>query len=154
MEIGPPQRKKITPNLNYVSVSSSWQLLAAEVVQRHDGQARRRRAPRNRPRSPGGQCYDQNFCDFRQFSAKKIGVFLINQCHDEIFAKFSFVLSQKRQFFRQIFWRKYFKNHNIGPWGHIRQLPTQLGSTLVFVPRCLLSSCLSYNRELQRKWPT
>jgi hypothetical protein len=25
-------------------------------------------------------------------------------------------LSQKRQFFRRIFWRKYFKSHNIGPW--------------------------------------
>jgi hypothetical protein len=28
----------------------------------------------------------------------------------------SFVLSQKRQFFRRIFWRKYLKNHNVGPW--------------------------------------
>jgi hypothetical protein len=27
----------------------------------------------------------------------------------------SFVLSQKRPFFRRIFWRKYLKNHNIGP---------------------------------------
>jgi hypothetical protein len=26
------------------------------------------------------------FCDFRQFSAKKIGVFLKNQCYDRIFA--------------------------------------------------------------------
>jgi hypothetical protein len=32
-----------------------------------------------------------------------------------IFSKFSFVLSQKRQYFRRFFWRKYFKNHNIGP---------------------------------------
>jgi hypothetical protein len=27
-------------------------------------------------------------------------------------------MSQKRQFFRWIFWRKYLKNHNIGPWDH------------------------------------
>jgi hypothetical protein len=33
-----------------------------------------------------------------------------------IFSKFSFVLSQKRQFFCKNFRRKYFKNHNIGPW--------------------------------------
>jgi hypothetical protein len=46
---------------------------------------------------------------------EKIGVFLKNQCYDQNFAYFSFVLSQKCQFFRQIFWRKYLKNHNIGP---------------------------------------
>jgi hypothetical protein len=31
------------------------------------------------------------------------------------FSKFGFVSRQKRQFFRWIFRRKYFKNHNIGP---------------------------------------
>jgi hypothetical protein len=41
-----------------------------------------------------------------QFSAifdnfrRKIGVFLKNQCYDQNFAYFSFVFSQKRQFFR------------------------------------------------------
>jgi hypothetical protein len=54
------------------------------------------------------------FCVFSQFSAK-IGVFLKYQCYDKLFSKFSFVLSQKRQFFAEFFWRKYFKNHNIGP---------------------------------------
>jgi hypothetical protein len=44
------------------------------------------------------------------------GVFLKNQCSDQIFAYFSFILSQKRQFFRWIFRRKYLNNHNIGPW--------------------------------------
>jgi hypothetical protein len=43
---------------------------------------------------------------------EKNGDFLKNQCCDPIFALFSFVLSQ---FFRQIFRRKYLKNHNIGP---------------------------------------
>jgi hypothetical protein len=31
---------------------------------------------------------------------EKIGVFLKNQCYDQNFAYFSFVMSQKRQFFR------------------------------------------------------
>jgi hypothetical protein len=43
------------------------------------------------------------FCDFSQFSAKKIGVFLKYQYYDQLFSKFSFVLRQKRQFFRKIF---------------------------------------------------
>jgi hypothetical protein len=37
------------------------------------------------------------FGDFRQFSAKKIGVFIKTQCYDQIFAQSSFVLSQKRK---------------------------------------------------------
>jgi hypothetical protein len=32
-----------------------------------------------------GRCYDHIFCDFWQFSAEKIGVFLKNQCYDQIF---------------------------------------------------------------------
>jgi hypothetical protein len=54
------------------------------------------------------------FCDFRHF-LQKMAFFSKNQCYDQHFSKFSFVSSQKRQFFRQIFWRKYFLNHNIGP---------------------------------------
>jgi hypothetical protein len=34
---------------------------------------------------------------------EKIGVYLKNQCYDQIFEKFSFVLSQKHQFFRRFF---------------------------------------------------
>jgi hypothetical protein len=34
---------------------------------------------------------------------EKIGVFLKNQCCDKIFAQFSFVSSQKRQFFADFF---------------------------------------------------
>jgi hypothetical protein len=34
---------------------------------------------------------------------EKIGVFLKIQCYDKKFAQFSFVLSQKRHFFRKIF---------------------------------------------------
>jgi hypothetical protein len=63
-----------------------------------------------------GRCYDHNFRRFLTIFGEKIGVFLKNQCYDQNFAYFSFVLSQKRQCFRRIFRRKYFKNHNIGPW--------------------------------------
>jgi hypothetical protein len=56
------------------------------------------------------------FCDFCQFSAKKLAFFSKTNVMINFFSKFGFVLSQKRQFFRQIFRRKYFKNHNIGPW--------------------------------------
>jgi hypothetical protein len=56
------------------------------------------------------------FCHFSQFSAKKLAFFLNTNVMINFFQKFSFVLSQKRQFFRKIFRQKYLKNHNIGPW--------------------------------------
>jgi hypothetical protein len=43
------------------------------------------------------------FCDFCRFSAKKVAVFLKNKCYDQNFASFSFVSSQKRQFFVKFF---------------------------------------------------
>jgi hypothetical protein len=63
-----------------------------------------------------GRCYDHNFLRFFPIFGEKIGVFLKCQCYDQLFSKFSFVLSQKRQFFCKIFRQKYLKNHNIGPW--------------------------------------
>jgi hypothetical protein len=54
------------------------------------------------------------FCDFSQFLAKKLAFFLNTNVMINFFSKFSFVSSQKRQFFRKIFRRKYLKNHNIG----------------------------------------
>jgi hypothetical protein len=68
-----------------------------------------------------GRCYDHNFLRFLPIFCEKIGVFLKNRCYDQNFAYFSFVLSQKRQFFRLIFRRKYFKNLNIGPWSQISE---------------------------------
>jgi hypothetical protein len=47
-----------------------------------------------------GRCYDHNFLWFFPIFGEKIGVFLKNQCYDDIFSKFGFVLSRKRQFFR------------------------------------------------------
>jgi hypothetical protein len=57
---------------------------------------------------PGADVMITIFCDFRQFSAKQIAVFLKNQCYDQIFAKSSSSLSKKRQYFRKIFLLKYF----------------------------------------------
>jgi hypothetical protein len=62
------------------------------------------------------RCYDHNFLRLLTIFGEKIGVFLKNKCYDQIFSKFSFILSKKRQLFRRNFRRKYFKNHNIGPW--------------------------------------
>jgi hypothetical protein len=47
--------------------------------------------------------YDHNFLRFLTIFGEKIGVFIKNQCYDELFSKFSFVLSQKRQFFAEFF---------------------------------------------------
>jgi hypothetical protein len=68
-------------------------------------------------RTPGVDVMITIFCDFRHFFGEKMAFFSKpnTQCYDQKFAYFSFVLSQKRQFFRCIFRRKYLKNHNIGP---------------------------------------
>jgi hypothetical protein len=78
------------------------------------------------------RCYDHNFLHFFQFSAKN-GVFLKNQCYDQIFKQFSFVLSQKRRFFCKSFRLKYLKNHNIGP---------RLGEFSPLGQLLILGSCL------------
>jgi hypothetical protein len=51
----------------------------------------------------GGRCYDHIFLQFLTIFREKFGVFLKNQCHDQNFANFSFVLSQKRHFFAEFF---------------------------------------------------
>jgi hypothetical protein len=43
------------------------------------------------------------FCDFWQFWAEKIGVFLKSQRYDQNYAYFSFALSKKRHFFAEFF---------------------------------------------------
>jgi hypothetical protein len=57
---------------------------------------------------PGTDVTITIFCDFRQFSAKKLAFFSKTNVMIKIFEYFSFVLSQKRQFFRNFFRRKYF----------------------------------------------
>jgi hypothetical protein len=61
-----------------------------------------------------GRCYDHNFVRFLTIFGEKIGVFSKPNVTINILHKLAF-LSQTRQFFRRIFRRKYFKNHNIGP---------------------------------------
>jgi hypothetical protein len=54
------------------------------------------------------------FCDFRQFSAKNWRF----SKKPMLWSKFCIIylcFESKRQFFRWIFRRKYFLNHNIGP---------------------------------------
>jgi hypothetical protein len=49
--------------------------------------------------------YNHNFLHFSAVFGEKFCVFLKNQCYNEIFAKVSFVLGQKRHFLT-IFWLK------------------------------------------------
>jgi hypothetical protein len=64
---------------------------------------------------PGVDVMITIFCDFCQFSAKKLAFFSKTYVMINCFSKFGFVLSHKRQFFANCFRRKYLKNHNIGP---------------------------------------
>jgi hypothetical protein len=50
-----------------------------------------------------GRCDDHNFLRFLQIFGEKIGVFSKTNVMIKIFAQFSFVMSQKRQFFRSFF---------------------------------------------------
>jgi hypothetical protein len=52
---------------------------------------------------------------FANFLRKNLAFFLKNQSYDQLFSKFSFVLSQKGGFFANFFCENIFKNHNIGP---------------------------------------
>jgi hypothetical protein len=73
------------------------------------------------------------------FSAKKIGLFFKNQCYDHFFQKLAVCsLSKKRQYFRQIFRRKYFLNHNIGPRSFFSGLTSWSSDGLILAPHWLL----------------
>jgi hypothetical protein len=63
-----------------------------------------------RPKSKylGPMLWSHFFCHFFQFLAKKLAFFKY-QCYDQLFSKFSFVLSQKRQFFAKFFGENIFK---------------------------------------------
>jgi hypothetical protein len=50
-----------------------------------------------------------------KISGEKNGVFLKNQCYEYFLQKLAVVWAKNANIFRQIFWRKYSKNHNIGP---------------------------------------
>jgi hypothetical protein len=50
---------------------------------------------------------------FLPIFTEKFGVFLKNQCYDQLFKQLA-VVFEKRQLFRRFAWRKDFKNHNVG----------------------------------------
>jgi hypothetical protein len=49
------------------------------------------------------------FCDFCRFSAEKTGVFLKNQCYDQIFARTSTSFSKNASFLTNLFGENIFK---------------------------------------------
>jgi hypothetical protein len=62
-----------------------------------------------------GRCYMISILfHFRQFSAKKLALFLRNQCYDQILLYLALFSVTDANFFA-IFWRIYFLHHNIGP---------------------------------------
>jgi hypothetical protein len=58
---------------------------------------------------PGVDVMITIFLQFLTIFGKQIGVFLKTQCYDQNFAWFTFVLSQKRQFFAEFFGENIFK---------------------------------------------
>jgi hypothetical protein len=97
------------------------------------------------------------FCDFRQFSAKKIGVFFNNQCYAQFFHNLSFVLSQKCQFFADFFGKNvFFLNHNIGPCSVMYVGMNQTAFDCTFgvhnlIPLHTIIAFISF-RKLSEKW--
>jgi hypothetical protein len=67
---------------------------------------------------------DHNFLRFLPIFGKKMAFFSKTNVMITIFSKTSSSLSKKRQYFRWIFRRKYFKNHNIGPRITLEQINT------------------------------
>jgi hypothetical protein len=65
--------------------------------------------------TPGGRCYDHNFLRFSTIFGKKLLFFSKTNVMIEFFQKLAVVWGKNPQYFRWIFRRKYFKNHNIGP---------------------------------------
>jgi hypothetical protein len=63
-----------------------------------------------------------NFLRNWQFSAKKLAFFLKNQCYDQHFALFSFLLSQKLQFFAELFREIILKIITYVPDFHLKQV--------------------------------
>jgi hypothetical protein len=65
--------------------------------------------------------FEQGSMLWSQFSAiflnfwRKIGVFLKYECYDHFFQKLALFWVHTKRHFLINFWRKYLKNHNIGP---------------------------------------
>jgi hypothetical protein len=63
---------------------------------------------------PGVDVMITIFCDFRQFSAKKLAFFSKTNVVIKFLHNLALFRVKKRKFFRN-FWQKYFKNIKIGP---------------------------------------
>jgi hypothetical protein len=59
-----------------------------------------------------------NFCDFCQFSAKKMPFFSKTNVMLNFFQKLAVVLAKNANIFAKFFGENILKNHNIGPWSH------------------------------------
>jgi hypothetical protein len=94
------------------------------------------------------------FCDFCQFSAKKLPFFsktnvMIQFLHN------SALFWEKTPIFCKMFRRKYLKNHNIGPWMLSKWMKTVCGC----LPCGIISACEAMGREIESRqsicrWPS
>jgi hypothetical protein len=64
---------------------------------------------------PGVDAMITSFCDFCQFSAKKLAFSQIPMLWPKFLHNLALLWVKNANFFRWIFRRKYWKNHNIGP---------------------------------------
>jgi hypothetical protein len=63
------------------------------------------------------------------FGRKKV-VFLKHQCYDQLFSKFSFVLSQKRQFFAKFFGENILKIITLVPDEFAKKITANVAQTI------------------------
>jgi hypothetical protein len=62
-----------------------------------------------------GRCYDHNFRRFLTIFGKKLAFFLKTNVMIKILHNLALFWVKNANFFRRFFWRKYLKNHSIGP---------------------------------------
>jgi hypothetical protein len=93
------------------------------------------------------------FCDFfLQFSAKRLAVFSKTNVMIKFLKKLPFVLSQKCQFFRRFFWRKYFLKIITSVPGHpVPQISSEMNRCRPQRSGAPISAVLMYSLEKWRK---
>jgi hypothetical protein len=84
------------------------------------------------------------FCDFRQFSAKKLVFFSKTNVMIKILHNLPLFWVKNGNFFRWIFRRKYFKIHNIGP----RKNLSQKEEMKCFRNRSFFYPCLNFSGQV------
>jgi hypothetical protein len=63
----------------------------------------------------GGRCYDHNFLRFSPIFGEKMAFFSKTNVTIHFLHNLA-LFCVKMPILCRLFWRKYFKNHNIGPW--------------------------------------